>query len=97
MDNLFVIKIIDGESFEALAKRYNLTVDILKKFNPHINDTMEEGDRIIIPFEALAIHVVQPLENLKIIANRYNVTIEKIKQDNDITDIFIGQQLIIKN
>ena len=90
-----VIKIENDDSLENIAKQYNITVAHLKFANDNI-EKVEEGDRIIIPFKALAVHIVRPLETLEKIARKYNTTVQNIKEANgDIKEIFIGQQLII--
>ena len=90
-----IIKVGYNDTFEKIAERYNLTCKILSMANEG-KTQVEEGDYLVIPFSAKAIHTVRPLETLREIAERYNVSVEKIKADNNIVaPLFIGQQLII--
>ncbi len=90
-----IIKVGYNDTFEKIAERYNLTTKILSAANDG-KTQVEEGDYVIVPFSAKAIHTVRPLETLKEIALKYNVSVEKLKKDNNIVaPLFIGQQLII--
>jgi LysM repeat protein len=90
-----IIKVYDGQTIEEIAKNYHLPVSLLKQYND-IKDDISEGDRLVIPFEVRAVHIVKPLETLAKIAKLYDTSIEKIKNDNNLIDApFIGQQLMI--
>lgn len=90
-----IIKVGYCENLKKIAERYNLTTKILSSANGGITE-VEEGDYLVIPYMAKAIHIVRPLESLKDIANQYDIDVEKLKADNDIhAPLFIGQQLII--
>lgn len=94
MDNL-IIKVGYSDTLEKIARRYNITPAIISSCNLNIKE-VEEGDMLIIPYKARAIHVVRPLETLKEIADKYATSTDKIKADNKISaPLFIGQQLLI--
>ena len=94
MENL-LIKVGYNDTIEKIAKRYNITPAIIKSANLNI-DKVEEGDMLLIPYSARAIHTVRPLETLREIADKYSTTPDKIKADNNIrAPLFVGQQLII--
>ena len=63
------------------------------------NVSLRVGNRVLIdipnkPTTPL-IHIVKPAETLKMIADMYNVSIDKIKENNQISAIFVGQRLVI--
>lgn len=94
MKNL-LIKVGYKDTLEKIAKRYNLTSAIISSANLNVKE-VEEGDMLVIPCHARALHSVRPLETLQEIAEKYETTPQKIKADNNITaPLFVGQQLII--
>ncbi len=94
MENI-LIKVGYNDTIEKIAKRYNITPAIIKSANLNIKE-VEEGDMLVIPYRARAIHTVRPLETLREIAEKYATTPEKIKANNNLTaPLFVGQQLII--
>lgn len=89
-----IIKVYEGEDLNSISKKYNIPVYILKEYNQV--QEVRQGDRLVIPFEIKACHIVQPLQTIEQIANLYSTTPEKICKDNNIIDkLFIGQQLLI--
>ena len=93
--NKLIVKVGYNDTLSKIAERYNLTTKILSTANNNITQ-VEEGDYVIIPFKAKAIHTVRPLETINEIANKYGVNVDKLKLDNNIVaPLFIGQQLII--
>ena len=90
-----IVKVGYDENLSKIAERYNLTTKILSTANDNIKE-VEEGDYLIIPFEARAIHTVRPVETLNEIAQKYGVDVDKLRSDNNIiAPLFIGQQIII--
>ena len=57
-----------------------------------------EGEWVKITTNDYITHIVKPIETLVKIANKYNLTVDKIMSDNQLkTDkLFIGQTLKIK-
>lgn len=94
MKNL-LIRVGYKDTLEKIARRYNITPAIISAAN--LNKTeVEEGDMIVIPYRARALHCVRPLETLREIAAKYETTPDKIKADNNLTaPLFVGQQLVI--
>lgn len=89
-----IIRVSDDDTLETISNKYNIPVSILKKYNEV--DSVEEGDRLIIPFDVKVLHIVKPLQTLNDIAILYNTNPQKIKEDNNITQaLFVGQQLLI--
>lgn len=90
-----IVKVGYNETMNSIAKKYNLTTKIISLANDGLTN-VEEGDYLIIPYKAKAIHIVRPLETLKEISIRYNKSVEDLKKDNKLSaPLFIGQQLVI--
>ncbi|MGQ9625978.1 MAG: LysM peptidoglycan-binding domain-containing protein [Anaerolineae bacterium] len=99
-----------GETLEAIARRYGLTVEEIAAAN-HIRNTgfIYIGQELIIPIpiptptpfplpEGARLHTVRAGETLEAIARRYNTTVEVLIQANAIADpslLQVGQRLII--
>ena len=93
MENI-IVKVGYGESLEKIARRFNLPVSMLAKLNG--KSQVEEGDYILVPFKANAVHIVRPMQSLADISAIYGVSIEKLKQSNNIVaPLYVGQQLVI--
>lgn len=97
--NTYTVK--KGDSLYQIAKKYNTTVDKLKKTNNLTSNTLNIGQVLTIP-EATeepgvgyTYYTVQKGDSLYQIAKRYNTTIEKLKNINNLTStlLSIGQQL----
>lgn len=98
-----------GDTLYGIAKKFNVTVDDLKKVNNLTNNTLTVGNILTIPtgesevteIETPSIgginYVVQKGDNLYSIANKYGVTIDQIKETNNLNSnlLQIGQILLI--
>jgi len=89
-----VHKVKIGETLEDIAKKYTTTTQILMQVN-NIK-SVAEGDRVYIPHQNTAIYVVKPLDTINSIAQKFNVSVEYIREKNcGIERCFIGQQIVI--
>lgn len=91
-----------GESLFLISKQYGVTVDQLKRANNLTSDSLLVGQRLTIPTATNSsgtgtTHRVQAGESLFLIAQRYGVTVEALKQANQISSntIMVGQTLKI--
>ncbi len=98
-----------GDSLYTIAKKYNVTVDQIKAKNNLTTNLLSIGQKLIIPTGEASVeepetpsiggvnYVVQKGDNLYTIANKYGVTVDQIKQANNLTSniLKIGQILII--
>ncbi|MBE6152661.1 MAG: LysM peptidoglycan-binding domain-containing protein [Firmicutes bacterium] len=89
-----------GDSLWSIAKRYNTTVDEIKNLNNLTSNILSIGQQLLIPnnsSENTTIYTVKSGDNLYSIANRYNTTVNELKQLNNLTSntLSIGQQLLI--
>ena len=106
---IFVIhKVGEKETLYGISKRYGTTVDAIQKANPEVNGSLEIGQILKVPYTPKSVvrsaqgggfvHVVAAKETMFSISRAYGVTMEEIKQWNNLSDITlsVGQELIIK-
>ena len=96
-DNIYIVK--SGDSLYAISKKYNTTVDDIKKNNNLTSNLLSIGQKLIIPNNNQNItYIVVKGDSLYSIAKKYNTTIDDIKKNNNLTNnlLSIGQKLIIK-
>lgn len=105
---VFVIhQVGEKETLYGISRRYGTTVDAVLQYNPTADGGLEIGQILKVPYvprrpqkspEGGAIHVVAPKETMFSISQAYGVSIEEIKQWNNLTDnsLSIGQELVIK-
>lgn len=95
---VYIVK--SGDTLYAIARRFNTTVDEIKRLNNLTSDTLQIGQQLIIPttktdnyFE----YIVVAGDSLSVLAERFNTTIAEIKSLNNLTSdvIRIGQTLKI--
>lgn len=97
----YVVK--SGDSLYSIAKRYNTTADELKKINNLTNNLLNINQKILVPtgkeiIEATYnLYTVKSGDNLYSIARRYGISVNEIKEFNDLTsnNLSIGQVLKI--
>lgn len=98
-DNTYTVK--SGDSLYSIASKYNTTVNVLRNLNNLSSDTLSIGQKLIIPSGTAAVnqltYTVQKGDSLYSLANKYDTTVDKIKQTNNLTSntLSIGQVLII--
>ena len=89
-------KVLKGDSLYSIAKKYNTTVDQIKKLNNLESSSISIGQVLKIPSSDILYTVVKG-DNLYSIANKFNITVNKIKEKNNLTsnNLSIGQVLKI--
>jgi len=106
----FVIhKVGEKETLYALSKRYGTTVDAILQYNPTADAGLEIGQILKVPYVPRRIpatvrpaggitHVVAAKETMFSISKAYNVSVDEIRQWNNLPDnsLSIGQELTIK-
>ncbi len=89
-----------GDTLYGIARKYNTTVDAIKRLNQLTSDTLSVGQILKIPKEEEEeeiIYVVQRGDTLYGIAREYNTTVDAIKRLNQLTSdtLSVGQILQI--
>ena len=98
-DIAYIVK--SGDNLYAIARRYNITVDALKRANNLTSNLLSVGQRLVIPLPSIEssnnIYVVKKGDTLYSIANKYNVSVDNLKNTNNLNNnnLSIGQTLII--
>ncbi len=99
-----------GETLSSIAEKYNIKVSDLKEWNNLESDIIYVGQELRLTKPATVkkektdktkakTHTVKEGENLTIIADKYNVTVEDIKKWNNLKSdvIKVGQVLIVSD
>lgn len=88
-----------GDTLYSLAKMFNTTVSYLKKINNLQNDNLSVGMLIRVPSGLSIVNTYKVVsgDTLYGIAKKFNISIDKIKEANNLTSnmIGVGQVLII--
>ncbi len=88
-----------GETFYGIANRYNLKSNTLKGLNPKIQDETKDVKSGVtrIKIRVQAVHTVGPGDILRVVAEKYGVTVEQIMAANKKTKNFAerGEKLVI--
>lgn len=103
-DNSNTYTVKKGDSLYQIAIKYNTTVDELKKLNNLQTNSLSVGQKLNLPSQKSSdttkptnIYVVQKGDSLYQIALKYNTTVSKLKELNNLKSntLSIGQELII--
>ena len=93
-----------GDSLWKIANKYNTTVEKLKSANNLKTNTLSVGQKLVIPSisvspEVSDTYIVQKGDSLWSIANKFNMTVSKLKNLNNLANnlLSIGQVLKIKD
>lgn len=102
----YIVK--SGDTLYKIANTYNVTVNQIKDANNLTSNTLSIGQKLLIPDIEATIekeinesenlnYIVQKGDNLYNIANKYGVSVNAIKEINNLTSniLQIGQVLII--
>ena len=103
----------EKETLYGISRRYGASIESILQYNPTANAGLEIGQILKVPYtpkrgittasspaspSGQATHTVAAKETMYSISRLYGVTVEEIKQWNNLSDnaLSIGQQLIIK-
>lgn len=88
-----------GETFYGIANRYNLKSGTLKGINPDIKDETTDVKSGVtrIKVRVQAVHTVGPGDILRVVAEKYGITVQQLMAANKKTKNFTerGEKLII--
>ena len=96
--NTYTVK--PGDSLYSIAKQFNTTIDELKKANNLTTNIISVNQELQIPskiVEETNIYTVKPGDTLYKIAKENNITVQDIKNANNLTSdiLTVGDKLII--
>lgn len=95
-DSTYIVK--KGDNLYSIAKKYNVTVNELKKENNLVSDNLSIGQILNIPMDEVVLineYIVKSGDSLYSIANKYNTTVNELKSLNNLSSnvLSIGQKL----
>ena len=84
----------------SIARKFNTTVDELKRLNNLSSNLLSIGQVLVLPIESIGqtTYTVQAGDSLYSIARKFNTTVDNIKALNNLSSnlLNIGQILIVK-
>lgn len=99
-ENYYIVK--SGDTLYSIAKKYGLTVDELKKMNNLSNNTLSINQKLLVGNDMSTddnydVYVVKSGDTLWGIASKYNTSVDKIKDINNLNsnNLSIGQKLLV--
>lgn len=95
-DNIYIVK--KGDNLYSIARKYNVTIDEIKRINNLYNNNLSIGQQIKIP-QNNNYYIVKNGDTLYSISRKYNVSVDNIKKTNKLlnNNIYIGQKILIPN
>ena len=94
VSNTYVVK--SGDSLYSIARKYNTTVDEIKRLNNLTSNLLSIGQVLKIPSgSSTNTYVVKSGDNLYSIARKYQITVDELKKLNNLSSnlLSIGQVL----
>ena len=91
----FLYRVKKDDNINDLCIRFNTCKANIIRNNNDID--LYQGEWIKIIVNEFTTHFVKPMETLTKIANHYNISVEKLKLDNELKEnrLYIGQLLKI--
>lgn len=94
-------KVVSGDTLYSIAKKFNMTVDELKKLNNLTSNSLSVGQILKVKSEGEVTenyinYIIKNGDTLYSIANKYNTTIDEIKSINNLSSNILGVGNILK-
>lgn len=88
-----------GDTLYSVAKKFDTTIDEIKKLNNLSNNMLGIGQKLLIPIYEDTTYVVTKGDTLYSIARKFNITVDELKRLNNLNNSNInpGQILIVRN
>ena len=92
----YIVK--EGDNLYRLAKKFNTTVSNLKKWNNIDTNLLKIGQELIVGKKESNIkeYTVQEEDNIYSVANKFDITIEKLKEFNNLSSNELTPNSILK-
>lgn len=86
-----------GQTFYGIASRYNIKLETLRKLNPTVEDKNIKVGVTKIKIPVRAVHTVGPGDILRVVAQKYGVTVQQLMAANGKTKNVAarGEKLVI--
>ena len=89
-----------GDNLYSIASNYNISLEDLINFNEKGSTILHIGDELLIPKKQQTeniVYIVKPRDTLYNIAKRYNLSVDTLKELNNLDNnmLKIGSELII--
>lgn len=95
--NVYIVS--SGDNLYSIARRFNTTVDELKRLNNLTSNSLSIGQKLNIPTASTSTntYTVVSGDSLYSIARKFNTTVDSIKNKNNLKSnlLSVGQKLII--
>ena len=99
-ENTITYTVQKGDSLYSIAKKYNTTIDAIKNLNNLTTNILSIGQVLLIPTSTNleTIYTVQRGDSLYSIAKKYDTTVDRLKQLNNLSSnlLSVGQILIVR-
>lgn len=99
-ENTISYTVQKGDSLYSIARKYDTTIDRIKDLNNLTTNLLSIGQVLLIPTDTNleTTYTVQKGDSLYSIAKKYNTTVNRLKQLNNLTSnlLSIGQILIVR-
>lgn len=99
-ENTISYTVQKGDSLYSIARKYDTTIDRIKKLNNLTTNLLSIGQVLLIPTDTNleTTYTVQKGDSLYSIAKKYDTTVDRLKQLNNLTSnlLSIGQILIVR-
>ena len=95
--NTIKYKVVNGDTLYSIARRYNVSVNEIKRVNKLNSNNINIGQILIIPNSNNIEYIVNKGDTLYSISKKYNINIKDIMNLNKLKSdkIYINQKLII--
>ena len=99
-ENTISYTVQKGDSLYSIARKYDTTIDRIKDLNNLTTNLLSIGQVLLIPTDTNleTTYTVQRGDSLYSIAKKYNTTVDRLKQLNNLSSnlLSIGQILIVR-
>ena len=105
IDEFNYYTVLKGDTLYSISRKFNTTVDSLKKLNNLNSNLLSVGEQIKVPsgfdnnYSDDLIYVVKEGDTLYSISKKYDVSVDSIKKLNNLinNNLYVGQKLLINN
>ena len=100
-NNTNVYTVVKGDTLYSIARKFNTSVDEIKKLNNLSSNTISVGQKLLIPTSETVTptttYTVVSGDTLYSIARKFNTTVDELKRLNNLSSntLSIGQKLLI--